>query len=346
MTNYPYSAYGPNPYSGNVNADNGWGPYKWRAGVPGNLLTSFDVPAAGGTAHLTFRSELVELVRLSFQIAAKHGYPIYAKRNGEVWGPWSYENRAISGSNTASNHSRGRAWDINAPNNPYTSPLVSDMPPAMVRDFEAVGWAWGGRYQGRKDAMHFEYGYSPADVPRHVAKAKEILGGGVVITPPTNPTEPTTDEDAWLTVGAKEDIITELRYGFDKIMDGKGGEPPDHNIRQVKELLVQVRADIAGLRKALFQPGFDTEGGEHSARAEVGWATDKVIIPKLDDILRALGETPAPPPLPATYTVKPGDTLGAIAKANGVTWQDLAAWNGISNPDNISEGQVLRLTAP
>lgn len=115
MTSYPYSAYGPNPYSGNVNSDNGWGSYKWPGGVPGSMLTSFGVPAAGGTAHLTFRSELVELVRLSFQIAAKHGYPIYAVHNGEVWGPWSYENRAISGSNTASNHSRGRAWDINAP---------------------------------------------------------------------------------------------------------------------------------------------------------------------------------------------------------------------------------------
>src|SRR5438105_5061300 len=173
-----YAAYGGNVNSGvNVNADNGWGGYRWPGGVPSNLLTTFTVAAGGGNARLTFRTELVELVKLSFQIAKRNGYTIWAVRNGEVWGPWSYENRAISGTNSPSNHSRGRAWDINAPNNPYTDPLISDMPVGMVREFEAIGWSWGGRYSGRKDAMHFEYGYSPGDVAGHVARAKAILGG-------------------------------------------------------------------------------------------------------------------------------------------------------------------------
>jgi len=200
VPNYPYSAYGPNPYGGNVNADNGWGGWKWPGGVPSALLTSFDVPAGGGLAHLTFRSELVELVRLSFQIAAKHGYTIYAVHNGEVWGPWSYENRAISGSSVASNHSRGRAWDINAPNNPFHDPLICDMPPAMVNDFESIGWAWGGRYSGRKDAMHYEFGYTPGDVGRFVAKAKSILGGVVIPPPDPGPGPTPTPEPAghWL----------------------------------------------------------------------------------------------------------------------------------------------------
>ena len=45
-----------------------------------------------------------------------------------------------------------------------------------------------------------------------------------------------------------------------------------------------------------------------------------------------------------TYTVKAGDTLSAIAKAHGTTYQKLADINGISNPNKIYIGQVLKLT--
>ena len=44
-----------------------------------------------------------------------------------------------------------------------------------------------------------------------------------------------------------------------------------------------------------------------------------------------------------TYTVKPGDTLSAIATRHGTTWQRLAQLNGLANPDLIHPGQVLRL---
>ena len=44
-----------------------------------------------------------------------------------------------------------------------------------------------------------------------------------------------------------------------------------------------------------------------------------------------------------SYTVKRGDTLGAIAAANGTTVAALARDNNISNPDRISVGQVLRI---
>jgi len=47
-----------------------------------------------------------------------------------------------------------------------------------------------------------------------------------------------------------------------------------------------------------------------------------------------------------TYTVRSGDTMFGIAKANNVSVRDLAAWNNISDPANISVGQVLRLSPP
>ncbi len=43
----------------------------------------------------------------------------------------------------------------------------------------------------------------------------------------------------------------------------------------------------------------------------------------------------------ASYTVQPGDTLGAIAAQFGVTPEALAAANGITDPNRITAGQVL-----
>ncbi|MEQ1774988.1 MAG: peptidoglycan DD-metalloendopeptidase family protein [Burkholderiales bacterium] len=57
--------------------------------------------------------------------------------------------------------------------------------------------------------------------------------------------------------------------------------------------------------------------------------------------------TPLPPSAAVgpTYTVRQGDTLFSIAKANGVDYRELAAWNNI-DPASIKVGQQLRLTPP
>lgn len=44
----------------------------------------------------------------------------------------------------------------------------------------------------------------------------------------------------------------------------------------------------------------------------------------------------------ASYIVKKGDTLSEIAKAMGTTTSKLASYNGISNPDVIQIGQVIK----
>jgi len=51
-------------------------------------------------------------------------------------------------------------------------------------------------------------------------------------------------------------------------------------------------------------------------------------------------------PGPATYTVQRGDTLFAIAHKHGLDHRDLARWNGITNPNSIEVGQVLRVRDP
>ena len=44
-----------------------------------------------------------------------------------------------------------------------------------------------------------------------------------------------------------------------------------------------------------------------------------------------------------TYTVQSGDTLSGIAAAYGTTYQKLASLNGISNPNYLSVGQILKV---
>ncbi len=49
---------------------------------------------------------------------------------------------------------------------------------------------------------------------------------------------------------------------------------------------------------------------------------------------------------PGYYAVRPGDTIRRIASETGQTWQNIARWNNLDNPDLIEVGQVLRVIAP
>lgn len=51
-------------------------------------------------------------------------------------------------------------------------------------------------------------------------------------------------------------------------------------------------------------------------------------------------------PAPGTYVVQPGDTLYRIATQFNTTWQNLAQWNNLTDPNAIEVGQVLRVTPP
>ncbi len=47
-----------------------------------------------------------------------------------------------------------------------------------------------------------------------------------------------------------------------------------------------------------------------------------------------------------THVVRQGDTLYSIALEHGLSYRELAEWNGITNPSYIQLDQVLRLTTP
>ena len=67
-------------------------------------------------------------------------------------------------------------------------------------------------------------------------------------------------------------------------------------------------------------------------------------------VLQVPGGADAAPVAPAgastTVTVEPGETLSALAQRYGTTAAALAAANGISNPDLIEAGSVLRVPGP
>ncbi len=80
-----------------------------------------------------------------------------------------------------------------------------------------------------------------------------------------------------------------------------------------------------------------------------GCASKKAPAPVIER-----GGVPGKPATPAAapskpgefHTVKRGETLYSIALEHGQSYRDVAAWNGIDNPNMIRIGQMLRIAPP
>jgi hypothetical protein len=85
------------------------------------------------------------------------------------------------------------AVDINPPQNPYSTRLITNMPRAMIDAIYRIRtnsghqvWQWGGYYSTYKDAMHFEVCCTPAQLDTGINP--RTLPGGVITTPAPAPT--------------------------------------------------------------------------------------------------------------------------------------------------------------
>ena len=95
---------------------------------------------------------------------------------------WSYENRAVRGATSKSNHAFGLAIDVNALTNVLGT--IGDMPAEVVAQWETEGGDWGGDWS-RPDPMHFETHLTPEQIreryhPDGTPRAwylEELVGG-------------------------------------------------------------------------------------------------------------------------------------------------------------------------
>jgi D-alanyl-D-alanine carboxypeptidase/Putative peptidoglycan binding domain len=146
--------------------ERGWGP-----GCPECQRSKLAAVTRGGVT-VYVRREIAPLVATLLDATEKrYGYDVKA---GQTWG---FSCRAIRGTDVPSNHSWGLAVDINSLANPMGSTFRSDIPPGVVSMWWAAGFYWGGWYQRRPDAMHFEYVRRPSDVDEDLARAATYLTG-------------------------------------------------------------------------------------------------------------------------------------------------------------------------
>ncbi|WP_061146758.1 peptidoglycan DD-metalloendopeptidase family protein [Caballeronia arvi] len=69
----------------------------------------------------------------------------------------------------------------------------------------------------------------------------------------------------------------------------------------------------------------------------------RLVCASLIAVLAACGTGPV---APGFYRVERGDTVSKIARENRTTVANLKRWNGLTNPDAIEVGQVLRIAPP
>jgi hypothetical protein len=168
--------------------------YSWRPGCPvspGQLrrirLTYWGFDGRAHTGTLVVHSSVVGTVVKVFARVYAARFPIRRMRAIDFYG--GSDRRSMAADNTSafncryalapgpkrwSAHAYGQAIDVNPVENPYVqgshvSPRAGraylnrrNVRPGMavrggllVRAFDAVGWAWGGRWSGTPDYQHF-----------------------------------------------------------------------------------------------------------------------------------------------------------------------------------------------
>jgi D-alanyl-D-alanine carboxypeptidase len=133
----------------------GWGPP-----CPRDRIVTF---RAGGIS-LTAHEDAASLFAAFVTDIVGRGYAV-----DRVADDWGYNCRKIAGSDSWSYHAWGLAIDLNATQNPMGTKLVTDMPNWIDEVAATYGLYWGGLFNRRKDAMHFEVHLSHAE-------AKDLTG--------------------------------------------------------------------------------------------------------------------------------------------------------------------------
>lgn len=168
-------------------------PTSWREGCPVALdalrylrIGYWGFDGAAHVGELVAHADAVDALGVVFARLVAAGFPIRRMQLVDDYGgndltsieadnTSAFNCRAATGSTNWSQHAYGRAIDVNPVENPYVEVDGSTSHPAsvpyldrsadrsgmatdggvLVAAFEAVGWAWGGRWGGPVDYQHF-----------------------------------------------------------------------------------------------------------------------------------------------------------------------------------------------
>ena len=217
----------------------GWG-QGWPVCDAGPLVT---VVTKIQGARLPVHRDVARLFSLLLNEIERRGYTVV---NGWSWG---YACRAVSGTNSPSNHSWALAIDINAPTNSYNSSGIHDIPDWVYALFRAYGFGVGADYSGKQDWMHFEFMGTPDDARIMTALAERAFQQ---TKPPTR--KHRRDEDDMTIVmeaPGRPWVLVDLRGVTYGIQDGKSGDAIQAALSDPKTRANVTTRDFDGLYKAV-----------------------------------------------------------------------------------------------
>jgi hypothetical protein len=145
-------------------------------GTPEDAGKNLDAVVAPGGASFQVNKKVAPQIQGFINELEGMGYKIDQETSG------GYNNRNKVGVNTSekSEHAFGTAIDINTDKNKQADTLITDLPPNIGDVAAKWGLKWGGTFEGKKDAMHFE--------------VAQLLPGGKPDTAMAMPGKPTADD--------------------------------------------------------------------------------------------------------------------------------------------------------
>ena len=196
------------------------------------------------------------------------------------------------------------------------------------------------------------YHYSYATNIEDAKKEAEFFINNAKGTSPSYPLAMDVEEASQAAMGKQ--ALTAMILAFCDMVKAAGYQPMLYtNLNWATNYIDMARIDAAGIDVwlAQYNTQCDYKGAytmwQYTSKGVVDGITANTVDMNwcYKDYTNGATTTPAPQPEPSygTYTVMAGDTLSGIAEKFGTTYQELAAINGIADPNVIHVGQIIKL---
>ena len=195
---------------------------------------------------------------------------------------------------------------------------------------------------------HYSYAMDVAGAEQEADFCLELIAG----TAPQYPVAFDMEENTQAALGKA--VCTDMAIAFCNKIRAAGYTPMLYtNLNWATNYIDMTRIDAAGIDVWMAQYNIqcDYKGAhtmwQYSSKAVIDGITANTADMNwcYKDYTNGSAFIPTPKPKPSydTYTVMAGDTLSDIAAKFGTTYQELAAINGIEDPNMIHVGQIIKL---